>query len=141
MEFNKERTEQAKRLELLTMHFNMTTRDLANLIGLNENTLYKINCGKCGMSERTAARICYHLERQKGVVVNRRWLLYGEGTMFDENLSSTQYTTEEEVHQPAIAAEEASEYGTNYREKYFALLEQYNELSRKYTAILERLQQ
>lgn len=139
MKTNKKKTEQAKRLELLTLQYNLTTRDLANMIGLNENTLYKINCGKSEMSERTAARICYQMEKQKGVVVNREWLLRGEGAMIDEK-SSVPYETEG-VPASGMAAEPRLEEGTNYKEKYFALLEEFTGLQAEYNALLKKMLQ
>jgi len=140
METNKERTEHAKRLEMLILHFNMTTRDLANMIGVNENTLYKINCGKSEMSERTASRICYQLEKQKGVVVNRDWLLYGEGTMLNEKHKVIPFDMEEERSTP-IAAEEPSEYGTDWKAKYLALMEDYVKLQKEHSELLKKMLQ
>ena len=86
------------------------------------------------MSERTAARICYHLEKKKGIVVNRDWLLDGVGEMIDEKHSVLPYEQEEEERGVLIAAEESAPYGEpDWKAKYFALLE-------KYTALLESKQ-
>lgn len=140
METNKEKTEYAKRLEMLTLHFNMTTRDLANMIGVNENTLYKINCGKSEISERTASRICYQLKEQKGVSVNRGWLLYGEGTMLDVKHNVLPYAADEE-HHVAMAAEEPTEFCIDYKAKYFTLLEKYTRLQEEHSELLKKMLQ
>lgn len=130
---------QKQRMEQLILQFNLTFRELAEMAGLNENTIYHINSGRNALSERTAAKICYQFEKQRGIVINRDWLLSGEGEMIDETLSLPLAEPARQVPTPAA---------TDYREKYFQLLEQYTDLCNKYTdvcnkytAILERLAQ
>ena len=131
---DKERAKgQKQRLEQLIIHLKMNLVDLAELAGLNKNTLYHVGSGeRSEMTLRTAARICYQLEK-KGIVVNRDWLLDGVGEMIDEKHSVLPY--EQEVEGGAlIAAEEAAPYvEPDWKAKYFALLE-------KYTALLESKQ-
>ena len=134
MSDNKRNNGQGERLTLLVIHFNITTRNLAKMIGLNENTLYKINCGQSHMSESTASKICYHLKREKGVLINREWLLTGEGKMIDEKPTSTQ-TKNEDNTQPRIE-KKTGEDSKDYREKYYELLEKYSELQDKYYKLI-----
>ena len=126
--------EQKKRLEKLSIHLRINLIDLAEMAGLSKNTLYHVGSGVRGeMSERTAARICYHLEKKKGIVVNRDWLLDGVGEMIDEEHSVLPYEPEEKCG-AIIAAEDAAPYcDQDWKAKYFALLE-------KYTALLESKQ-
>ena len=134
MDDKQKAAEQKKRLEKLSIHLRINLIDLAEMAGLNKNTLYHVGSGVRGeMSERTAARICYHLEKKKGIVVNRDWLLDGVGEMIDEKHSVLPYEQEEKCG-ALIAAEEAAPYGEpDWKAKYFALLE-------KYTALLESKQ-
>ena len=141
MENNVKNDTQAERLRMLTIRLKITTRDLAKMIGMNENTLYKINSGLMPISNRTASKICYFLEQEKGVVVNRQWLLTGEGEMLDEKHSVKPYEMEEESGNVPMAAEEPEEFGTNYREKYYEVVEKYNDLLVKYSSLLESLRQ
>ena len=141
MENNSKNDTQAERLRMLTIRLKITTRDLAKMIGMNENTLYKINSGLMPLSNRTAAKICYFMEQEKGLVVNRQWLLTGEGDMMDEKLSVMPYDMEEEAGNLPMAAEKTDEFGTNYREKYYKVVEDYNELLVKYSSLLESLRQ
>lgn len=130
---------QGQRLQNLIIHFKMTTRDLAKMIGLSENTLYKINSGLNEMSDRTAAKICYFLAREKGVSVNRQWLLTGDGTMF-EGKEVKQYERKEEPM--PVAAEESVDFGVDdYKKKYFTLLEEYSRLQAEYNALLKKMLQ
>lgn len=135
---NEKMKEQGQRLQNLIIHFRITTRDLAKMIGLSENTLYKINSGLNEMSDRTAAKICYFLGREKGVSVNRQWLLTGEGTMLDEK-EVKQYERKEEPMPDA--AEETAEFGVDYKHKYFLLLEEYSRLQAEYSALLKKMLQ
>ena len=130
--------EQKQRLEQLVIHMKMNLVDLADLAGLNKNTLYHVGSGeKSEITERSVARICYHLEKKRGIVVNREWLLHGTGEMIDEDRSVLPYDNESENQQLA-AAEEGSEFGSpDYREKYFQLMEEHLTLQKKYTALLE----
>ncbi len=115
-----------ERLQRLSEHLDVSVRGLATLAEMSEATLYHITDGTRDMSGRTAARLCYQLEKKSGVLVNRDWLLTGNGQMLvdikpavpvSESLSeAADFETEYEVE--------------NYKEKYFALLE-------KYTALLE----
>lgn len=127
--------EQKQRLEQLVIHLKTNLVDLANLAGLNKNTLYHVGSGeKSEITERSVARICYHLEKKRGIVVNREWLLHGTGEMIDEERSVLPYGQDED--QPSLmAAEEESEF--DYREKYMRLMEEYLALQKKYTTLLE----
>lgn len=129
---------QSERLKLLTIRLKLTTRELSRLIGMSENSLYKINSGLNDISNRTASKICYFLEQEKGVSVNRQWLLTGEGTMFDEK-EVKQYEPKEEPVQSV--AEGNAEYDTDYKEKYFALLEEYSRLQAEYSTLLKKMLQ
>lgn len=123
--------EQKARLEKLVIHLKMNLIDLAEMAGLNKNTVYHIGSGVRGeMSERTAARICYQLEKQKGVVVNRDWLLYGVGEMIDEKHSVVLYGQEEERPLPMVVEDFGCGIKPDWKAKYYELLE-------KYTALLE----
>ncbi len=118
------RKEQKERLQQLSLRLGLTLRDIARIADMSEATLYHITDQSRGISDRTVSKICYHLEREKGVVVNRNWILTGEGEMIDEK-HSLPYT--EEDTQGRIG-----EYNKDYREKYYKLLEKYSELQDKY---------
>ena len=75
---------QAKRMEELIVYLKTTARELAKITGVHENTLYKICCAHNTISNRTAARICFNIEKTLGIVINRQWLINGEGSMLDE---------------------------------------------------------
>ena len=129
--------EQKQRLEQLVIHLKMNLVDLANLTGLNKNTLYHVGSGeKSEITERSVARICYHLEKKRGIVVNREWLLHGTGEMIDEKLSTPQpYNNKQQIN---MAAEDEAEFSLpDYREKYMQLMEEHLALQKKYTALLE----
>ena len=117
---------QKERLQRLAEHLDMSVRGLASLAEMSEATLYHVTDGTRDMSGRTAARICYQLERKRGVLVDRDWLLTGKGQMLVDikpDAPASEALSE--------AAEPDMEYDdVNYKEKYFALLE-------KYTALLE----
>lgn len=120
---------QSKRLEEIIVYLKTTTRELSHIAGVHENTLYKICCGHSAISSRTAARICFNIEKQYGICINRQWLLTGEGSMLDEHLPSPMPYKQDEDDQPtAMAAEEEDPYGTNWKDKYYALLEKYTDL-------------
>ena len=115
-----------ERLQRLSEHFDVSVRGLAKLSEMSEATLYHITDQTRNMSGRTAARLCYQIERKRGVLVNRDWLLTGKGRMLVD--IKPDKPTAEVVSE---AAEPDMEYDdVNYKEKYFALLE-------KYTALLE----
>lgn len=115
-----------ERLQRLSEHFDVSVRGLAKLSEMSEATLYHITDQTRDMSGRTAARLCYQLERKRGVLVNRDWLLTGKGRMLVDIKPDA--PAAEVV---PVAAEPEEEYdNVNYKEKYFALLE-------KYTALLE----
>ena len=124
--------EQKERLLQLAMHLGLTIRDIARIANMSEATLYHVTDETRIMSGRTASKICHHMERVKGILVNRDWLLNGNGEMFMGRIVKP-YETEEE--QPvAMAAEEPAEMGiVDWRAKYYELLE-------KYTALLESRQ-
>jgi len=115
-----------ERLQRLAEHLDISVRGLAALTEMSEATLYHITDGTRDMSGRTAARICYQLEKKRGVLVNRDWLLTGNGQMLVDIKPAA--PASEALSE---AAEPDMEYDdVNYKEKYFALLE-------KYTALLE----
>ena len=117
---------QKERIQRLAEHLDMSVRGLASLAEMSEATLYHVTDGTRDMSGRTAARICYQLERKRGVLVDRDWLLTGKGQMLVDIKPAA--PASEALSE---AAEPDMEYDdVNYREKYFALLE-------KYTALLE----
>lgn len=130
---------QSKRLEEIIVYLKTTTRGLSHIAGVHENTLYKICCGHSAISTRTAARICFNIEKQYGICINRQWLITGEGSMLDEKLPSPQPYQKDEDEQPtAMVAEEEAEFGfPDYREKYMQLMEEHLALQKKYTDLLE----
>ena len=138
MDDRRKALEQKQRLEQLIIHLKMNLVDLAELAGLNKNTLYHVGSGKKSeITERSVARICYHLEKKRGIMVNRQWLLNGTGEMIDKDLSNSPYEHEED-HPHLTAAEEEPDFDSqNYREKYLQLVEEHLKLQNKYTALLE----
>lgn len=117
---------QKERLQRLAEHLDMSVRGLAALAEMSEATLYHVTDGTRDMSGRTAARICYQLERKRGVLVDRDWLLTGKGQMLVDIKPAAPVS-----EALSEAAEPNMEYDdVDYKEKYFALLE-------KYTALLE----
>lgn len=120
---------QAKRMEELIVYLKTTTRELSKLTGVHENTLYKICCAHNTISNRTAARICFNIEKTLGIVINRQWLIDGEGPMLDKELSTPPpYKSDEDEQLPPMVAEEGEPYGINWKDKYYALLEKYTDL-------------
>ena len=120
---------QAKRMEDLIVYLKTTTRDLAKITGVHENTLYKICCAHNTISNRTAARICFNIEKTLGIVINRQWLLNGEGPMINEDLSTPPPYKSDEDEQPSpMVAEDGESYDINWKDKYYALLEKYTDL-------------
>ena len=130
---------QAKRMEELIVYLKTTARELAKITGVHENTLYKICCAHNTISTRTAARICFNIEKTLGIVINRQWLINGEGSMLDEKLSTPPpyKSDEDEQPSPMVAEEEAEFDSPDYREKYLQLMEEHLALQKKYTALLE----
>lgn len=121
-----------ERLQRLSEHLDMSVRGLATLAEMSEATLYHITDGTRDMSGRTAARLCYQLERKRGVMVDRDWLLTGKGKMLvniKPDVPATEIVNVADVLPEAAEPEQELE-NVNYKEKYFALLE-------KYTALLE----
>ena len=137
---NKPLTER-ERIDALVFRLGISIRQLAKLVDMNENTFYHItDNSRFGISERTASKICYNLEKKMSVVVNRKWLLTGEGDMIDEKLSVLPYAAEEEGTM-MMAAEEGSEYGTDWKAKYLALLEKYTKLQDEHKELLKKMLQ
>ena len=124
---NKPLTER-ERINALVFRLGISIRKLAQIVDMNENTFYHISDNsRFGISERTASKICWSLEKKMNVIVNRQWLLTGEGEMIDEKRSILPNLNEDVT----MAAEEPAEYGmTDWRAKYIELLE-------KYTSLLE----
>lgn len=137
---NKPLTER-ERIDALVFRLGISIRQLAKIVDMNENTFYHItDNSRFGISERTASKICYNLEKKMSVVVNRQWLLTGEGDMIDEKLSVLPYAAEEESVMP-MAAEEGVEYGTDWKSKYLALLEKYTKLQEEHKELLKKMLQ
>lgn len=130
---------QSKRVEEIILYLQITARELSKVTGVHENTLYKICCAHNAISNRTAARICYGVEQHYGISINRQWLLTGEGTMLDEELSAPRPYKYDEDEQPTPkAAEEGQPYGTDWKDRYYTLSEKYQTLQERYTALLEQ---
>ena len=121
-----------ERLQRLSEHLDMSVRGLATLAEMSEATLYHITDGTRDMSGRTAARICYQLEKKRGLMVDRDWLLTGRGKMLVNIKPDAPVAEVVNVAEvlPEAAEPEQELDNVNYKEKYFALLE-------KYTALLE----
>ena len=137
---NKPLTER-ERIDALVFRLGISIRQLAKIVDMNENTFYHItDNSRFGISERTASKICYNLEKKMSVVVNRQWLLTGEGDMIDEKLSVLPYSAEEEGAM-MMAAEEGVEYGTDWKSKYLALLEKYTKLQDEHKELLKKMLQ
>ena len=137
---NKHLTER-ERIDALVFRLGISIRQLAKIVDMNENTFYHItDNSRFGISERTASKICYNLEKKMNVVVNRKWLLTGEGDMIDEKHSVLPYATEEEGAM-MMAAEEGVEYGTDWKAKYLALLEKYTKLQEEHKELLKKMLQ
>ena len=137
---NKPLTER-ERIDALVFRLGISIRQLAKIVDMNENTFYHItDNSRFGISERTASKICYNLEKKMSVVVNRQWLLTGEGDMIDEKLSVLPYSAEDEGT-VMMAAEEGVEYGTDWKAKYLALLEKYTKLQEEHKELLKKMLQ
>ena len=137
---NKPLTER-ERIDALVFRLGISIRQLAKIVDMNENTFYHItDNSRFGISERTASKICYNLEKKMSVVVNRQWLLTGEGDMIDEKLSVLPYAAEE-GGTVMMAAEEGVEYGTDWKAKYLALLEKYTKLQEEHKELLKKMLQ
>ena len=135
---NKPLTER-ERIDALVFRLGISIRQLAKIVDMNENTFYHItDNSRFGISERTASKICYNLEKKMSVVVNRQWLLTGEGDMIDEKLSVLPYATEEEGTM-MMAAEDGVECGTDWKSKYLALLEKYTKLQDEHKELLKKM--
>lgn len=135
---NKPLTER-ERIDALVFRLGISIRQLAKIVDMNENTFYHItDNSRFGISERTASKICYNLEKKMSVVVNRKWLLTGEGDMIDEKRSVLPYAAEEEGSM-MMAAEEGVEYGTDWKSKYLALLEKYTKLQDEHKELMKKL--
>lgn len=122
---------QGERLRQLAIELKTSIRNLSKIGGISEATLYHITDGSLTISPRTAAKLCYHIESELGIVVNRDWLLNGTGDMIDYD-NSAPISVACNNPQPAST--------DNYQLKYYQLLEQYNELLCKYTNLLESRQ-
>lgn len=133
--------EQKERLQQLSMRLGLTIRDIARIADMSEATLYHVTDKTRIMSGRTASKICYHLERVKGVLVNRDWLLNGDGEMFEGNHNVIPIESDEERPVP-MAAEEEFAYGdTDWKAKYLALMEDYVKLQKENSELLKKMLQ
>ena len=137
---NKPLTER-ERIDALVFRLGISIRQLAKIVDMNENTFYHItDNSRFGISERTASKICYTLEKKMRVVVNRQWLLTGEGDMIDEKLSVLPYAAEEEGTM-MMAAEDGVEDDTDWKSKYLALLEKYTKLQEEHKELFKKMLQ
>ena len=121
-----------ERLQRLSEHLDVSVRGLATLAEMSEATLYHITDGTRDMSGRTAARLCYQLERKRGLMVDRNWLLTGKGRMLVDikpDAPAAEVVNVADVLPEAAEPEQGLDK-VDWKEKYFALLE-------KYTALLE----
>ena len=119
-----------ERIKELVLYLDIKIKQLAEIAGLNPNTLYHISDNsRFGISESTASKICYNVKKKLGVVVNRDWLLTGEGEMIVSPSPAKDVTME-----PAQSE-------INWQDKYIALLEKHIELQREYTACLKKRMQ
>ncbi len=120
-----------ERINQLTFYLNISIRQLAKIVGMNENTFYHISDNsRFGITEKTATKICNNLKKKVGLNVNRDWLLTGEGEMILEELPPK--TIE------AKPVEKTTEQDIDWREKYYSLLEKYVKLQERRIAILEK---
>lgn len=101
-----------ERIDALVFRLGISIRRLAQLVDMNENTFYHItDNSRFGISERTASKICFNLKKKMQVIVNRDWLLNGEGEMILEQPDTSMHTNE------AISSENPIKNGTNRRNK------------------------
>ena len=119
-----------ERINQLTFYLNISIRQLAKIVGMNENTFYHISDNsRFGITEKTATKICNNLKKKVGLDVNRDWLLTGEGEMIVSPSPAKEVTME------------AAQSEINWQDKYIALLEKHIELQREYTACLKKRMQ
>ena len=129
---------QRGRLNALAVYLDMSVRKLAQFCNLSTATVYHITDNSSFvMSERTASRICYQLEKKKGILVNRDWLLNGTGEMINKPLSLPYTDGNEKI---MTAAEETSPYDIDWKAKYLDLMERYIALQHEYTELLKNKQ-
>lgn len=122
-----------ERLQRLSERLDISVRGLAALAEMSEATLYHVTDGTRDMSGRTAARLCYHIEKKRGLQVNRDWLMTGIGQMLS-GLKPEKRESDEEVLPVAAEAEDVRDW----KGRYYSLLERYSELQAKYTALVEK---
>ena len=126
---------QRGRLNALAVYLGMSVRKLAQFCNLSTATVYHITDNSSFvMSERTASRICYQLEKQKGILVNRDWLLNGTGEMIKKPLSLP-YSKDDDGMLRA-----AEEGDVDWKAKYLDLMERYIALQHEYTELLKNKQ-
>lgn len=133
---NKTNLTPKQRIQELGFYLDLSSRALAQIVGINENTLYHITDESLGISPRTATKICFHLEKKKGVHINKNWLLTGEGEMINEKPVVTQKKDEDNT--PTSIEKKNGEDIEDYCEKYYRLLEEYNNLMKRYLKLIEK---
>ena len=114
-----------ERLMRLSEHLDMSVRGLAKLSEMSEATLYHITDQTRDMSGRTAARLCYQIERKRGVLVNRYWLLTGKGRMLVDikpGETAAEVVTVAAEPETELDNEEGDERDCKWLEKYAGLL-------------------
>ena len=122
---------QKERIDRLALELDMSVRKLAKFVGVSMNTLYKItDNSRYNISERTATKICNQLKEKQGLVINKEWLLTGEGEMILERLPLPL--------KESRSAEKPAEQNIDWRKKYYTLREEYYYLLEKYVKLLER---
>lgn len=126
-----------ERIDMLAFRLELSIRQFAKVVGISENTLYHItDNSRLGISQRTASKICYNLEKKMNVHVNRQWLLTGVGDVFLNGENVKPYVpAKEEV---GAEAAESSIYDLDWREKYYNLLEEYSRLQKEHNELLKK---
>ena len=125
-----------ERLQRVADELDMSIRQLAQMAEMSEATLYHVTDGTREMTGRTASRLCYHIEKNRGLLVNRDWLLTGKGEMLVTLKPEPKKEAEEAT--PVAAKLSGLEVEHDWKGRYYQLLERYSELQAKYTEMLEK---
>lgn len=114
-----------ERIDALVFRLGISIRQLARLVDMNENTFYHItDNSRFGISERTASKICYNLEEKMHVIVNRDWLLNGNGEMILKQRESSPHVNE------VMPSDNPMKSGTNRRKMNRKEVSAYSEKQR-----------
>ena len=113
------------------MELGISIRKLSKIVGMSPATLYHLtDNSRYKISERSATKICNQLKEKQGLVINREWLLTGDGEMIQERLPLPL--------KESRSNEKSAEQNIDWRKKYYTLREEYYSLLEKYTKLLER---